>query len=156
MRDVIIDIMIVQQKKPHDGLCVQAELNSLPEVRAYVQEAARKACDQPKFIYDLALAVDEVVTNVIIHGYGGGPGMIMIHVDLTDSQVEVLIRDQAMPFDPTQVEEPDLDIPLEDRQIGGLGVYMARVLTDQMIYRWMEGGGNETRLVKRCPTIESV
>jgi len=136
-------------------LSVSADLANLPVIREFIQKTAGYACNYEQFAYDISLAVDELVTNVIVHGYKGSPGEIEIDVEIKPPELVILLRDDAPPFDPTQVNVPDVHRPLEERQVGGLGIYMARVLTDEMIHRHTSEGGNEIRLLKRCPNYDN-
>ena len=136
-------------------LSVSADLSNLPVVRDFIQNAAGYACNYEQFAYDISLAVDELVTNVILHGYKGKPGEIEIEVQIKPPELVILLCDEAPPFDPTEVTVPDVHRPLEERQIGGLGIYMARVLTDKMIYRRTPAGENLLTLLKRCPDYDT-
>jgi anti-sigma regulatory factor (Ser/Thr protein kinase) len=100
-------------------------------------------------VASLVLATDEVVTNIIVHGYEGREGTIEIEMERQGQDVLVRVRDQAPPFDSTAVPPPDLTLPLEKRPLGGLGVYLARRVVDEMSYRAGVQGGNELTLVKR-------
>ena len=80
----------------------------------------------------------------------GAPGIIEIGVGREGDALMIRVCDQARPFDPHGVPPPDLDLPLEERPLGGLGVYMIRQLMDEMIYRAPPQGGNELTLVKHC------
>lgn len=131
-------------------LCVAAELSNLPVVRGFIRKAALEVCSNEAFAYDAALAVDELVTNIIVHGYRHETGFVQIQARHQADALVVTLRDQARPFNPTTVEKPDLTRPLEERRIGGLGVYLARTLTDNMIYQWTPEGGNELILIKNC------
>ena len=153
IEDAVIENITCHQGRTEFSLSVRADLENLPSVRDFIQDAARSVCEVDQFAYDLALAVDEVVTNVIIHGYGNKPGRVEINIVAAPPEMEIVIRDQASPFDPTLLEEPDLEQTLEERSIGGLGVYMAKILTDEMVYRRLEDGVNELRLTKRCPQL---
>jgi len=132
-------------------LTVSAELSNLPAIREFIQTMARRVCENDHFSYDLTLAVDELVTNIIVHGYQGEPGYILIYAESKPPDLQIIIKDNAQPFDPTLVESPDIHLPLEERRVGGLGIYMARTLTDHMSYRALPEGGNEIRVFKRCP-----
>ena len=123
-------------------------LDCLKDIRAFVREAAAAAEAGAETTADLVQAVDECATNVIEHGYRG-PGRIEVEIALTDGSLVVHLRDAAPAFDPTAVPEPDLDLPLERRPLGGMGVHLARDLTDGMQHRILPGGGNELTLVKR-------
>jgi serine/threonine-protein kinase RsbW len=101
-------------------------------------------------IEDLTLAIDEAVTNIIIHGYQGVPGIIELEVRRDGERLLVTIRDQAPLFDPTTVPRPDLSIPLDRRPFGGMGVHLMRESLDGIHYRALPGGGNELTLVKNA------
>jgi serine/threonine-protein kinase RsbW len=128
---------------------VPAELGRLAEVRAFIRREARGCGATDEAIDDLVQAVDELVTNVIEHGYHLRPGTIEVEVEEIDDACVVRIRDEAPPFDPTSHPTPRTDLPLEDRPLGGMGVHLARTLTDGMRHRMLPGGGNELTLEKR-------
>ena len=131
------------------SLRLAAELKNLAVIRSFVQESAAVLDVAPAIISDLLLAVDEAATNVITHGYRGQQGTIEIEVKREAVDVVVHVRDNAPPFDPTNVPAPDLTRPLEERSPGGLGIYLIRQYMDEVIYRLMPQGGNELILKKR-------
>jgi serine/threonine-protein kinase RsbW len=148
--------MIENQFKENEGLMefdldISAELTNLPAIREFIQNIASQACNYDQFSHDLVLAVDELATNIILHGYQGREGTIAIHVEVNSSKIQIVLTDDADAFDPTMAEDPDIHRPLEERKIGGLGIFMAKILTDEMIYRPLPEGGNELRIVKHCP-----
>jgi anti-sigma regulatory factor (Ser/Thr protein kinase) len=104
-----------------------------------------------KVVSDLNLALEEVITNIIRHGYEGREDReVTIVCDVAAEAVAVTVEDDGVPFNPLQLPDPDLTIPLEERQVGGLGVYLVRQLMDEVDYR-AEGGRNILRLTKRIP-----
>jgi serine/threonine-protein kinase RsbW len=90
-----------------------------------------------------------MAANIVLHGYQGQPGQIEVRVRAEGSDVKVLLRDQAPPFDPTLVPEPDITLPLERRPVGGLGIFLSRKLMDEIRHRHLPEGGNEVTLTKR-------
>jgi anti-sigma regulatory factor (Ser/Thr protein kinase) len=89
--------------------------------------------------------VDEIATNIIVHGYdeAGIDGDVTLTATMNDQTLTIAIEDEARPFDPRQRVAPDdLDRPLEDRQIGGLGVYLAMNGVDEFQYEYI---GNRNR-----------
>ena len=131
------------------SVAVPAELGRLAEVRAFVRDEAAECGASDEAIDDLVQAVDELVTNVIEHGYRMGPGTVEVELEEVDDRCVIRIRDAAPPFDPTAHPEPRLDLPLADRPLGGMGVHLARTLTEGMRHRMRPGGGNEVTLEKR-------
>ena len=130
-------------------LIITAHVRYLVVVRRFVQEAAQALGAAQRVSDDLIQAVDELAANIILHGYGGGPGDIEIVLRPEEAGLAVVLRDKAPVFDPTTASEPNLDAPLEERQVGGLGIYLSRKLTDELRHRALPEGGNELTLVKR-------
>jgi serine/threonine-protein kinase RsbW len=131
-------------------LTVPGEVGRLAEVRAFVRESSRGRL-AARLVEDLVCAVDEAVTNVIVHGYSGASGSVEIEVGGDSETLEVRIADRARPFDPTTAPEPDLNLPLERRPLGKMGVHLMREFADELRYAPRRGGGNEVTLVKRLP-----
>ncbi|MEO7913057.1 MAG: ATP-binding protein, partial [Roseiflexaceae bacterium] len=88
-------------------------------------------------------AVNEVATNIVVHGYRGRPGAIEIGLRRQGDSIEIRLRDRAPLFDPTCVPTPDLTLPLHKRPLGGMGVHVTRELMDVMRYRVTPEGGNQ-------------
>ncbi|HLF24933.1 MAG TPA: ATP-binding protein [Anaerolineae bacterium] len=132
----------------HSSLRISAELKNLALVRRFIEDAGAALSADSEATLDLLQAVDESVTNIVVHGYRGQPGEIEIELQREGDQLLVRLRDQAPPFDPTASPPPDINLPLDQRQIGGMGIYMARKLTDRMTHRLTPQGGNELTLVK--------
>jgi anti-sigma regulatory factor (Ser/Thr protein kinase) len=136
---------------------IEAASSALASVRAFVRDQLR-ATEPPtdeETIADLVQAVDELVCNVIEHGYGpsGGPAAwVETEVAVDAEAIAIRIRDAAPPFDPTAVAEPRLDLPLDRRPLGGMGIHLARSLTDEFRHRILPGGGNEVTVRKRRRT----
>ncbi len=124
------------------------ELKDLAEVRRFVEEAATDVGGEVEAVSELVLAVNEAVCNIITHGYGYRPGIVAIDVIQNGDDLTIRLRDQAPPFDPTSVPAPDITIPLDQREYGGMGVHMMRSLTDEMTYRVTADGWNELNLIK--------
>ena len=137
------------------NLCIAAELESLGAIRRFVQETATAMGSGPTAVSDVLLAVDEAATNTILHGYQGQPGLIEVEVGRAGDDLVVRLRDQAAPFDPTQVPPPDLNLPLEQRPVGGMGVYLIQQLMDEVTYSTTPQGGNQLVMVKRGVLADS-
>lgn len=123
-----------------------AVLDSLVEMRRFARDVALIARVGEKKSYQLQLAVDEIATNIISYGYGdlGPSSTITMSCDIRDGRLVVTLEDQAPAFDPREVLQPeteDVKKPLEERRIGGLGIYLAVNGVDRFDYR-REGGSN--------------
>jgi len=132
-------------------LSVLADLANLAGIRSFVRTSLVPFCMDEDFLYDLSLAVEEAVTNIILHGYDGKAGEITIMIHPNAGSTEIILRDDAPPFDPTVVPAPRLDLPLDQRPLGGLGVHLMRKNLDSLSYRRTPAGSNELKLVKIYP-----
>jgi serine/threonine-protein kinase RsbW len=130
-------------------LRVPADLDQLAEVRTLVRDVAVAYGAPPTCLDDLVQAVDEAATNVIVHGYRGRPGWLEVTTELIGDQIVITLEDEAPPFDPTVVPEPDLTLPPEHRRPGGMGVHLMRLATDEMRRASRPGGGNILTMVRR-------
>ena len=91
-------------------------------------------------VEDLALALDELVGNTLTHGFApGSPGTVTVTIAFDEGWLTVTIQDTATPFDPLQAPPADVDLALDEREIGGLGIHLARALTDDISYRYLPG-----------------
>lgn len=125
-----------------DALTLAGSLASLGAIRAYVMEAAAAAGLDRKTAYRLSLAVDEIATNSVVHGYTEAhrQGELSICADITATSLTITLEDTGAPFDPHQIPSPDsLNTPLEQRNIGGLGVYLALKGVDRYVYEYSAG-----------------
>lgn len=119
--------------------------DSLGPIRDYIQRAAADIGLDKRITYRLTLAVDEIASNSIMHGYmeANRQGDLSLEAKTGKDRLVVVLEDNADPFDPTSIPSPDsLDLPPEERPIGGLGVYLALKGVDE--YRY-ERTGNRNR-----------
>lgn len=133
-------------------LRIPADLGRLAEVRDLVRAAADDAGASDTCTADMIQAVDEATTNAIVHGHGGqagSDGWVEVAATTRDDRFVVTIADDAPPFDPTTVPDPDLSVHPAKRRPGGMGVLLARLCVDEMTYRPRPGGGNILTLVRR-------
>ena len=128
---------------------VEASLDNLQDIRSYVDRVGARLGVNESALGDLRLAVDEAVTNVILHGYGKLDGFVELHMHGEGDAVVIRIRDRARTFDPSQVSAPQLDTALRNRPLGGMGIFLIRKMMDEAEFLPLPGGGNEIRLVKR-------
>lgn len=136
-------------------LTVPGNLDSLEEIKEYVLAAAKEANLNKKATYGLRLAVDEIATNIIIYGYEEGkqPGEIDLEADLNDQVLTICLEDTAPAFNPIEklsAEADRVNQPLQDRPIGGLGVYMAIKGVDQFFHERVGDRNRNVFIVKRA------
>ncbi len=102
-----------------------------------------------RVLYAVNLALDEVTTNVIRHGFDDPKNKeIVAHVIARGGEVMTEVTDSGRAFDPLAAPPPNLDAPLSERTLGGLGIHLVRSLMDGVEYR-RENGKNVLTLRKR-------
>ncbi len=129
-------------------------LDSLAPLRDFVAQAAAAAGLDRKASYKLCLAIDEVATNIVVHGYdeAGRTGRLDVAVEADAAVLTVRLEDDAAPFDPTAHAAPsaeDLARPLEERPIGGLGLMLAAEGVDEFRYERSRGRNRNVFVVRR-------
>lgn len=130
-------------------LDITSDMANLARVAEFVADAALKGKLSQKQTDDVSMAVDEAVTNVMEHAYAGvSDGQISIKMRVDDQEFFVEIRDQGKPFDARQVKEPNVNSPLSERSIGGLGIFFIRKLMDKVEFT-RDSTGNVTRMTKK-------
>ncbi|MEL6458089.1 MAG: ATP-binding protein [Cyanobacteria bacterium J06621_15] len=120
-----------------ESIVVSGDLESLDAISDYVTTAAKKANLDAKKTYKLRLAVDEIATNIVIHGYQEAEikGDILCRAEFNNTNLKIYLEDSGIQYDATQQQTPDdLYKPLEERHIGGLGIYLAINGVDKYIY----------------------
>jgi serine/threonine-protein kinase RsbW len=137
-----------------DPLILPGEPDSLSAIGRYIVDAAAAAGLDRSAAYRLRLAVDELATNVVIHGYQEAAleGDVFVAADMDEHVLTIAIEDTARPFDPTAQSLPDeeqLDMPLDERPIGGLGVLLAREGVDDLRYEYTNGRNRTIITVNR-------
>ncbi len=120
----------------------------LPAIAAFIESSLKQAGVDPSAQFDLELAVEEACTNVIEHAYEGRGGELEVCFETRDADVCVTVRDWGRPFDPNHVARPDVSQPLEERQVGGLGLYLMEMLMDEVKFSFNRDG-NTLVMVKR-------
>ena len=125
-----------------------SDIGEIPAVSARLERAMQAHGFSPDEILDTQLAVEEVITNIIIHGYKEPGGKIHLSCRITRNLVEIRICDAAPPFNPLSIPEPELEGSVDERGIGGLGIYLLRKVMDDISYRY-ENGNNILTMVKR-------
>ncbi len=96
------------------------------------------------------VAVEELYTNICNYAYPKGEGTAEVTADIVGElpEVEITLRDAGKPYNPLEKDDPDLDVEPEDRQIGGLGIFMVKNSMDELRYEYKDGQ-NINIIVKR-------
>jgi len=122
-----------------------AELESLSVFRGFISDCCANFKIPYETVYQLMLAVDEACTNIVEHGYKGmDPGSIILSFRIEADRILVQITDFGHVFEPTEAPKPDVKAALEDREMGGLGLYLIYQIMDNIDYQASEEGNTLT------------
>jgi len=130
---------------PRYQLTRAAELESLSVFRQFISDCCGRHDVPDETVFDLKLAVDEACTNIIQHGYKGmDPGSIILSFRIESDRILVQITDFGHIFEPAEAPKPDVEAALEDRPLGGLGLYLIYQTMDNIDYQSSEDGNTLT------------
>lgn len=124
-------------------------VGDLSRLARSVDELCARHHVPPAIASSLNLALEEAITNVIVHGYDdAAPHQIDVRVSVDEGMLRAEVVDDGRPFDPREAAPPDVAAGIEDRPIGGLGVWLIKRLMDGVGYQ-VVGGRNQLTLSKR-------
>jgi serine/threonine-protein kinase RsbW len=130
-------------------LVIPARYDRIKQACTFVVDAAQVAGLDESAVFHCQIAVDEACTNIIEHGYDGEDrGQIEVICQVDPGVLKIELLDQAPPFDVTRVPEPEINRPIEETSIGGLGIYFIKKLMDEVNFEH-SGGTNRLVMVKR-------
>ena len=124
-------------------------IKELDKLSLELESAGRRWQLAPKIVLQLNLALDELFSNVVSYGFDKDSAQqVDMTLELSGDQIRATMVDNGLPFDPTKPLDPELSLPLEEKNIGGLGIFLARQYVDDLQYR-REGEKNIIILVKK-------
>src|SRR3954454_9381813 len=133
-----------------ESLTIPANLHALATISVLITDATARAALDDHAAWQVQLAVDEASTNIIQHGYSdAAPGEIELAWQVDGPDLVVTLRDRGRRFNPHDVPAPDISSPLEERQAGGLGLYLMGRLMDSVAFEFDDARGNLLRMTKR-------
>ena len=135
------------------SMTVPASMERLEEVMSALEQDLKQAgCgeDDRRLI---EISAEELFTNIASYAYGGREGQMWLQWDIRRAEPEqrevtVSFQDEGIPYDPFARQDPDISLPIEERPVGGLGIYMTKKFMDHVEYRH-ENGRNVTIIAKK-------
>lgn len=104
--------------------------------------------DDPELQFKIRLCCEEAVQNVVDYAYKDGSGYLEAGTDSRDGILFIYLKDAGVPFDPLAKDDPDINASLEDRQIGGLGIFLCKQMMDKVLYCFEDGCNKLTMCIK--------
>ena len=139
-------------KHPEVKLTVKNRIEDLLRVNSIFESFATQHDIGGRLRYHLLVSIEEILTNIIKYGFDE-QGVHPIHITfrLVLENVEMEFEDRGREFNPLEVDEPNLETAIEDRQLGGLGIHLVKKMVDVAEYR-REGDRNILLLRKSKTT----
>ena len=131
-----------------DTLTIEAKVKNLDRVLAFIEQNLEAAGCSVKAQTQICVAAEEVYVNIASYAYAPGTGDAVITVKAEDGTAAIEFRDKGIPFDPLAKDDPDVTLSAEEREIGGLGIYMVKKSMDEVLYR-RENGENILTIRKK-------
>ena len=122
-------------------LTLDAADENLNAVLAFVDEKLRELGCPPKAQMQIDVAVEEIFVNIAHYAYAPGTGPAIVRVESQPDPKKAIITflDRGVPYDPLAKPDPDVTLPAEERQIGGLGIFITKKTMDDMLYEYRDG-----------------
>ena len=124
-----------------EELVIEAEKENLERVTAFVNSRLEAVCCPPKARMQIDVAVEEIFINIASYAYTPEKGCAAVRVEVSDYPVTVTITftDHGTPYDPLAKKDPDVTLPVNAREIGGLGIFLTKKLMDDVQYAYRDG-----------------
>ena len=116
-----------------------AKISQLDEAMVYISAETEAAGVPVRENLQIAIAFEEMFVNVAHYAYPGTEGSVKVGIHAGDGKVTIQLTDSGIPFNPLARKEPDITLSAEERQIGGLGIFMVMKSMDEVDYRYEEG-----------------
>lgn len=128
---------------------LRSQLEELASALDRIEQLLLEEAAERELASEMRLIAEEGLTNIVRHAYEpDDEGEIEVVMTLSETEIRLELRDSGRPFNPLERPEPDLEAPVEERPLGGLGVHLIRSLTDAQSYT-RQGTVNVLVLIKR-------
>ena len=137
-----LTLLVIRRKEAstNASLTLTNNINELERLEPFLEEFFQQNGLAPTLFPKINLALEEALANVIMYAYPEGTeGDVKLSMKVEDNAIRMEIRDKGVPFNPLQQQEADLDVPLEERKIGGLGIHLIKEIMDSVAYEYHEG-----------------
>jgi len=129
-------------------LKVTSKIKNLSKIQKFIHRVTQKLRLDEQTESDIQLAIEEAYTNIVQHSYEGKKGKVELNVEYRAGDLIVVFTDYGKMFNPEAVLPPDLTSDIEERTIGGLGLYFMRQMMDEVKFTFDTKKGNKLTMVK--------
>ena len=120
---------------------IEALTDNLDSVMEFVDGELEEAECPMKIQMQIDLAVEEIFVNIANYAYNPetGPATVRVEVDPDKTAVRITFIDHGVPYDPLSKSDPDISLPADERDIGGLGIFITKKFMDDVNYEYKDG-----------------
>ena len=121
-------------------LVIKNDISEISKLATFIGELSEEFDFTPELNFNLNLVLEEAISNVILYAYGKEEQKeISLVAYLSDNNLVFVLTDSGMEFDPTKVPDADVTLSAEEREIGGLGIYLIRQIMNTVEYQRIDG-----------------
>lgn len=122
-------------------IVLPAKRDSWERVYEFLEETLDRLNCSEKAKIQVLVAAEEIYVNIAQYAYQGEEGVVCVEVEKSEDagQIKITFTDSGIQYNPLRRENPDITLSAEERQIGGLGIYMVRKMMDDVKYRYEDG-----------------
>ncbi|MBR6407156.1 MAG: SpoIIE family protein phosphatase [Clostridia bacterium] len=120
---------------------IEAKVQNLPRVQDFVDKHLQSAGCPEKTRMQIGVSVEEIFVNIANYAYAPETGRATVRVETSDdpAKVSVTFIDWGVPYDPLEKKDPDVTLTAEERDVGGLGIFLTKKIMDDLSYEYREG-----------------
>lgn len=117
-------------------LRIDAKVSNLNQVTDFINSYLEENEASLKVINQLDIAIEELFVNICNYAYLDSEGEALINISIEDNIASISLIDNGIPFNPLEASEPDINLPANQRRVGGLGIFMVKKMVDVLSYEY--------------------
>lgn len=122
----------------------KASLDEMTNANIFLEEMLEQSGLSVKAQMDVSIAYEEMFVNVASYAYPKALGEVKVIIEIKTGRFEVTLIDSGVPYNPLEKEDPDTSLSADERQIGGLGIFMVKKMMDEVSYEYVDGHNSFT------------
>ena len=127
---------------------VEAVVRNIEPVTQFVETELNEHGCSERALMQIDVAIDEIFGNIAHYAYEGESGGVTVQIDVRDGVAEITFIDEGVSFNPLLSKEPDMSLSAEEREVGGLGIFLVKRTMDDLKYERRDGR-NILKIIKR-------
>ena len=143
----MLSVAVSEVSSSENRIVLPADIAHLDEATGFVEALLTESGVPGKTVKQVLVSVDELFTNVASYAYGDEAGVAALTCTVDEARITVELADCGKPYNPLEKPDPDVTLSTEERDIGGLGIFLAKKLMDDMRYAY-ENGFNRVTMIK--------